>query len=410
MEKLRIRSAVNANLQNSINTSIILHYVRKLGTTYRTKISKALNLSLPAVSRAVDHLIEMGLLKEQKIITPAGKQAHEVEINAGLGMSVGISFELPMMKIARMDMAGTVIDIQEIHLDTETGNLEQTVLELIEHFFTRKQFVDRQDIPAVAITISVPAAIDLTHEHVHAVLYQEMGGLKLKQKLEQTFSIPIFLENNENLAALAEKYYREGIPENNFAYITIHHGIGAGLFLNGQIYRGMNGAAGEIGYQHMGLNPFLGAASMETFETIASIHQIQQIALNFIHKGKGEEIFKAANYSYNQITHELIGKMAQQGSIDAGRILERYAEVLAIGISNLLVTVNPEIIIFGGQLNEIPDCESCILDPLRRHLQNLVPFPVPDIRMTRLGSDAAVIGACQMGLEQSILSQYPYSI
>jgi len=410
MEKLKIRSAVNAILQNSINTSIILHYVRKLGATYRTEISKALRLSLPAVSRSVDYLIDRGFLKEKKIITATGKQAHEISVNPVLGMAIGISIELPIMKIARMDMAGIVVDVQEIRLDTDSKDLEQIILELIEHFFTRKQYIDEKHVPPVAITISVPAAIDLNQGHVHAVLYQELNGLNLKRSLEEKYSIPVFLENNENLAALAEKYYLEGIPQNSFTYITVHHGIGAGLFLNGQLYRGMNGAAGEIGYQHMGLNPFLGTVSNETFETIASIHQIQQIALNFIHKGKGENIFKAANYSYNLITHELIGKMAEQGSMDARLILERFAEILAIGISNLLVTINPEIIIFGGQLIEIPNCEQFILEPLKAKLQDLVPFPIPNVRLTRLGSNAAVIGACQMGLEQSILSQYPYSI
>lgn len=410
MEQLRIKSAVNANLQNSINTSLILHFVRKHGTTYRTEISKALRLSLPAVSRAVDQLISMGYLKEQKIITSSGKQAHQVEINASLGTSVGISLELPYMRIARMDMAGSILEVQEIVLDTSTTNLEQMILDSLEHFLTRSQYIDDREIPISAITLAVPAAIDFTRQQVHAVLYRNMRELDLKKLFEQTFTVPVFLENTENLAALAEKHFGEGIDEQSFAFITIHHGIGAGFILNGQLYRGANGAAGEIGCQHMGHNRYVSTSASETFETFASIHQIQQIALNFLHKGRGEEIFKAANYAYKNITHQLVGNMAAEGSREARNILSQYAQMLAAGISNVLVTVNPETIILGGQLVEIRECQEHIIEPLRHRLMELVPFPVPGIRLTRLGKEASVFGACQMGLENTILGQYPYSL
>ena len=71
---------MNVNLQNTTNTSLILNHVRELGLTYRSKISKALNLSLPAISWAVDQMIESGYFIEMKIITKYGRKAHEVEI------------------------------------------------------------------------------------------------------------------------------------------------------------------------------------------------------------------------------------------------------------------------------------------------------------------------------------------
>ena len=132
MDQLKLNSAVNANLQNTINTSLILNHVRQLGSTYRSEISKALNLSLPAVSRAVDQLIESGYLIERRIITQYGRQAHEVEINALLGVSIGISIELPILKIAKMDMAGQIINVEEVVLGTDGNNIEELVLGQLE--------------------------------------------------------------------------------------------------------------------------------------------------------------------------------------------------------------------------------------------------------------------------------------
>ncbi len=410
MDQLKLNSAVNANLQNTINTSLILNHVRKLGSTYRSEISKALNLSLPAVSRAVDQLIESGYLIERKIITKHGRQAHEVEINALLGVSIGISIELPILKIAKMDMAGRIVNVEEVVLGTDGKKVEELVIGQLEYFLKQRQVIDDREVPIVAITIAVPAAIDLEHEQVYAVLYRNMKELNIKRMLEQSFAVPVFLENNENLAAVAEKYYEETIPEDNFTFMTVHHGIGAGFFLNGQLYRGFNGAAGEIGYQHLGSNGFAGAKERHTFESLAAIHQIQRIALHLIHGGEGEDIFQAANYSYEQITHKLIGHMALNGNATATAILADYARLLAVGVANIMVTLNPELVVFGGQLLEIPGCDRFVLEPLKEALADLVPFPLPHLRLTRLGQEAAVIGACQMGLERTILRHFPYSI
>lgn len=410
MDQLKLNSAVNANLQNTINTSLILNHVRELGTTYRFEISKALNLSLPAVSRAVDQLIESGYLIERKIITKHGRQAHEVGINALLGVSIGISIELPILKIAKMDMGGRIVNAEEVVLETEGKKVEKLVFDQLEYFLKQRQVIDDREVPIVAITIAIPAAIDLDHEQVYAVLYRNMKELNIKRMLEQTFSVPVFLENNENLAAVAEKHYGSMIPENNFTFMTVHHGIGAGLYLNGQLYRGFNGAAGEIGYQHLGSNGFAEAKERDTFESLAAIHQIQRIALHFIHRGEGEDIFQAANYSYEQITHKLIGQMAEGGNTTARAILSEYAQLLAVGVANIVVTLNPELVVFGGQLLEIPGCERYVLEPLKQALADLIPFPIPNLRLTRLGQEAAVIGACQMGLERTILRHFPYSI
>ena len=410
MDQLKLNSAVNANLQNTINTSLILNHVRKAGTTYRSEISRVLHLSLPAVSRAVDQLIELGYLIERKIVTKLGRQAHEVEINALLGVSIGISIELPIMKIAKMDMAGRVVTVEEIVLDTDEKRIDELVLEQLDFFLKQRQFIDDREVPVVALTIAVPAAIDLDQGEVYAVLYRNMKELDIKRMIEHTYGVPVFMENNENLAAVAEKYYNNGIAEDNFVFMTVHHGIGAGFFLNGQLYRGANGAAGEIGYQHLGPNGFSGSKERNTFEALAAVHQIQRIALNLIHKGEGEDIFQAANYSYEKITHRLIGTMAANGNPTAKKILAEFADLLALGLSNILVILNPELVILGGQLLEIPGCNEFIVEPLMRYLKNLVPIPLPIFRLTRLGQEASVIGACQMGLDKTILRQFPYSI
>lgn len=410
MDRLKLTSAVNANLQNTINTSLILNLVRKLGTTYRYEISKALALSLPAVSRSVDQLINQGYLKEKKIITKFGRQAHQVEINANLGMSVGLSIELPKLKIAKMDMAGHLHSVQEVTLETTNQNLEHLILKLLEDFLQTKEISDGVEIPIIAFTVGIPAAVDSNHDKIHAILYSNLKELDLKRQMEQMYPVPVFLENNENLAVIAEKHYKNPIPEDNYVYITIHYGIGAGIFTNGELYRGFNGAAGEIGYQHIASNGYAGTMQTETFESTGSLHQIQRMALAMIHCGRGEEIFQAANYSYDKITHTLIGDLAHEGNSEAREILASYAKLLAIGVGNILVVLNPELVIFGGNLLDIQDCEQFILEPMREHLKKIVPFPLPTFRLTRLGYETPVIGACQMGLEQTLLRTFPYNI
>lgn len=410
MELLHIKSAVNANLQNTINTSLIVHYVRNHGPAYRSQISRELSLSLPAVSRAVDSLLKQGYFREKRIITREGKKAHEVEINSNLGISIGISIELPIIRIGRLNMAGELVMLEETDISQKEKSLENQLIEFIDEFLSREIVVEGSKVPVVAICLSVPAAVEKDENHVYAVLYQSLQELNLKHILHNRYHIPVILENSENLCIMAEKYYQGGIPEQDMVFITVHHGIGAGLFLNGQLYRGNNGAAGEIGQQHIQMNPFGNRPYTETFESVASIHQIQQLALAAIHKGDGEDIFKAAEYKYQNITHHLVSSLAAQGSKNAGKILSTYAQILAIGISSVLVTLNPELVILGGRICELKDPEKFIIAPLTAYLQELIPFPVPAIRMTRLGQKAAVFGACQYALENTILSEFPYSI
>ena len=409
MDHLTLKSAVNANLQYKINTSLILNHVRRSGATYRSAISKALNLSLPAVSRSVDQLIKQKYLKEKKIITDKGRQAFEVEINSQLGLAVGISIELPIVKIAKMDMAGKVLNVEEVTVDLKADSLENHILAHIKSFLDNKQFIDNEEVPVISFTIGVPAAIDLTHKRIYAVLYSRLKEINLKNLIETTFGIPVFLENNENLAIVAEKHYLNRIPEDNFVFITIHYGIGAGIFFNGRLYRGANGAAGEIGYQQIP-NGYSGSLETRTFEATGSIQQIPRIASNLIHTGHGDDIFEAANYSYENLTHTLIGELANKGNSNAKKILLEYSELLATGIANLLVTLNPELVVFGGSLLDLPNCEKFVLEPMKKSLERVVPFPLPKFRLTRLGYEAAVIGACQMGLESTILEAFPYNI
>jgi predicted NBD/HSP70 family sugar kinase len=410
MELLHIKSAVNANLQNTINTSLIVHYVRNYGPAYRSRISRELSLSLPAVSRAVDSLLRQGYFVEKRIITEEGKKAHEVEINSNLGISIGVSIELPVIRIGRLNMAGELVMLEETDISKKQISLEDQLIGFIDEFLSREIIVDGNRVPIVAICLSVPAAVEKNEDHVYAVLYKSLQELNLKKILHNRYHIPVILENSENLCIMAEKYYKGGIPEQDMVFITVHHGIGAGLFLNGQLYRGNNGAAGEIGQQHIQMNPLAGRSHAETFESVASIHQIQQIALAAIHRGEGEDLFKAADYKYQNITHYLVSSLAAQGSENAKKILSTYAQILAIGISSVLVTLNPELVILGGRLCELIDPETFIVAPLIEHLQELIPFPVPAIRMTRLGQHAAVFGACQYALENTILSEFPYSI
>jgi predicted NBD/HSP70 family sugar kinase len=408
MDYIQMSSAANAVLQNSINTSIILHYVRNNGESYRSEISKALNLSLPAVSRAVDQLLDRNIITEKRIITDTGKKAHEVEINASLGLFVGITVELPVIRFSRMDMAGNILDLFETSISTTITDLNQFIVDELGTYLQNKYVEDEAAPPVLAIGLALPAAVDLKNNTVFAVLFQRLKALPLQEYIWDKMGIPVLLENNENLAALAEKYYQDGVSEDSIVFITIHQGMGAGLILNGQLYRGANGAAGEIGCQRLGSDIRIQPEQSKTFENLASIHRIRKIAIDLIQSGEGEALFREANYDFESINHIFIGRLAAKGVDGARLVLERYTQVLAVGLANFLVTTNPQTMILGGDLIDIEDSEELILQPLRKYLEPLVPFPVPSIRMTRLGRDAAVIGAAQYALENTIFRDYPY--
>jgi predicted NBD/HSP70 family sugar kinase len=212
----------------------------------------------------------------------------------------------------------------------------------------------------------------------------EWGRHGLLAELRTTFGLSLSLENDANLAALAERSL--GWGTNTFVYITIGTGVGMGIIVNGELYRGARGAAGEIGFLPLGLhespeeeinsNHYLGMFE-EATSAEGIVRQAQQLGL-------------PASLSPKQIFDE-----AQQGNRKALMVIEQEGYYLAQAIATITAVLDPELIVLGGGIGQRGDL---LLPALERRLQQLTPLR-PRIVLSKLGDDSVLLGSIATALK-----------
>lgn len=373
-KSLIVSDCANSVLQNRINTSIIFNYLRDHASAYRAQISRDLGISAPAVSRAIGNLLEDGYVTEsEKVQVKTGKKAVQISVNAGRGYIVGVDILADPLKIAISDFAGKIqatIEAAPITAGVNFCTYLNSSIEALIGIFEKKSH--RSNIRLLGVGIAVPAVVDpRTGAIVDAILYENIADSNLCEKVGARFATSVFIENVSSLAAIAEWKRGVGRGTKNLLFINISKGIGAGMIVDGDLYRGSRGAAGEIGYfitDRSGLTQ--GGRKIGYLESLASIDALAQ---------GGERVEEAVNH-------------------------------LAMAVVDTMIVLNPEIVIIGGAVCEMPGFERIFLDPLIEKIKTYYPFQPVTVCKTSLGSEASLIGAVQMTLDAISVHAYPYRL
>lgn len=218
------------------------------------------------------------------------------------------------------------------------------------------------------------------------------NNIPLSEILQQSFRVPVCLENDANAAALGEKLYGSGKGIDNFIYITISTGIGGGLVVGDKIFKGSNGNACEIG--HMTINfegPRCGCGNKGCWEAYASGTALARFALKGINKGIKTIIKDIAGKKDIKAEHVFLA--AKQGDEFAIQIVDREGYYLGVGLANVVNIFNPKCISIGGGLTHEWDMFSFRMlqvmkeYSLKANLENL------KVVKATLGPDVGVVGA-----------------
>ncbi len=210
----------------------------------------------------------------------------------------------------------------------------------------------------------------------------------------EEFGIPTFLENDANAAALAEKWFGAGQDVDSLLYITVSTGVGGGIILNGDIYRGRNHMAGEIG--HAIVQPEggvqCGCGQYGCLETISSGTAIGREAQNVVAEGGGQRMAELAG-GIDGITAKTVADAAAEGDPDAEAILERAFMYLGTFVVSMLNILNVEKIVIGGGVSKLGDN---LFEPVRRVVgekMSDVPAKYTPIVPAETGDNVGILGA-----------------
>ncbi len=223
----------------------------------------------------------------------------------------------------------------------------------------------------------------------------------LRDIIEKELGTKAFLINDANAAAVGELYFGAGRGARNFIYITVSTGIGGGIIIDGKIYTGSIGVAGEPG--HMTIDdegPPCNCGNRGCWEALASGTALAREARNRINEGATTSILEYGGGDPARINAEVIHEAAQAGDNLAAELIARTAYYLGVGLANLINIFNPEVIVIGGGLSNIGDrlLKPAFEEAGRRAFKQA--YQAVRFARAELGRNSGVLGAAAFALEK----------
>jgi len=223
----------------------------------------------------------------------------------------------------------------------------------------------------------------------------------LKDIIQERLGKKTFLINDANAAALGEFYFGAARGARNFIYITLSTGIGGGIVIDGKIYSGTIGAAGEVG--HMTIDdegPICNCGNRGCWETLASGTALAREARHRIKEGVTTSILEYAEGDVEKVTAQVVHSAAEQGDSLAKELIARTGYYVGVGLANLINIFNPELIVIGGGLSNIGDM---LLKPAFKVAGERAykeAFQAVRFASAELGRDSGVLGAAAFALQE----------
>jgi predicted NBD/HSP70 family sugar kinase len=381
----------DATLLRKVNESAILELIRERGPISRSDLARLLHLSPPTITRIVNPLIEDGLVLEGAPgDSKGGRRPILLTFNSRASLIVGVYVGQNLVG-ALADLNGEIFERRT--LPSLPG--EEGIARLIDFIRELCQASAPYGAPLRGVGVGVPS-ITLFEEGI--VTWAPSFGwrdLPLKRRLQEALGLPVFIENSVNLIALGESWRGAGQGLRNLLCIQLGDSIGAGLILNGQLYRGSHYAAGEVGYI-LPNEQFLGWIYDDygCLEGLAGSSGIVRRTRQRLEAGQSSTLAQA---DLTRLTVEMVLTAAQAGDALARAVIEETVNYLSIAVANAAAIIDPNRIIIGGDLTEFGDL---FVEPIRSRIQGLIPV-APEIRLSDLGLDAAVLGAVATALRQT---------
>jgi len=258
--------------------------------------------------------------------------------------------------------------------------------------------------PSELNSISIAAAGVIDLETGVITLSPSLPGwhdIPLRDIFRDKYNINILLNNDANAAALGEYHYGAGKGTKNMIYVTVSTGIGGGIILDGKLYSGSSGGAGEIGHTTVAPDgPQCNCGNTGCLEAVASGLSIAGEAKRRLSQGENSSLIKMMKGKIENITAEEVALAAEQGDSLSLDVIGRAADYLGIAVANLVNIFNPDVIVIGGGLAKMGEL---LFGPVRqvvkerglRLLTEAVRIVPPE-----LGDDAGVFGAAIFAFRQ----------
>ncbi|MFJ2739997.1 ROK family protein [Streptomyces sp. NPDC087440] len=367
------------------NLERVVRAVRMAGSLTQAEIARSTGLSAATVSNIVRELKDGGTVE----VTPTsagGRRARSVSLSGDAGVVIGVDFGHTHLRVAVGNLAHQVLAEESEPLDVDASaaqgfdRAEQLVKRLIEATGISQDKV-------IGVGLGVPGPIDVESGRLGSTaILPGWQGINPSEELSARLGVPVYVDNDANLGALGELVWGAGRGVRDLAYIKVASGVGAGLVIDGRVYRGPGGTAGEIG--HITLDesgPVCRCGNRGCLETFTAARYV----LPLLMPSHGPDL-----------TMERVVQLAREGDPGCRRVIADVGRHIGSGVANLCNLLNPSRVVLGGDL---ADSGELVLGPIRDSVSRYaIPSAARHVSVLpgALGGRAEVLGALALVLSE----------
>ena len=393
----------NVSWVKSQNIKAILMNLLLREPVYRVDLARDISVSTTTVTKLIDELIDQGIVlegvSEENLGRPVGRPKSALYLNKNACYAVGIHIGGRKYRIGIVNLRNEIIHstFGEYEFNIPWKQLlDQTYQKLV--MMLEESKIDRRRI--VGIGIGVPGLVEFDTGVIGYSKNQGWRNVPVMNYFKEKFDIPIIVDNNVRAMALAEALFGYGRNVDSLMFIYGSRGVGAGLVVDREIYRGRGQSAGEIGHTYICQNNNLKdiTESCNTLEELISISGVLSKATAMAAQEPDSEFSQKIKNLDEDAMFETVFRLASEGNPHAKALVRITSQYLGLAMVNAINFINPELILIGGIFADHAE----LILPTIREIVNRLTFAnigeKVEIRATKFGQQAGLVGAGALAL------------
>jgi len=332
-----------------INKSIVMNTLRLHAPISRARVANLTGLNRGTVSNIVTALIEEGLVSEnEQEDSKVGRPGISLGLRPDGGAVIGIEIDVDLITIVLTNFVAETL--WETRVEITSSQSQTSIIRQAEQLIDEAlSIAGKQRLRPLGLGIGLPGLINLNQGELILAPNLNWRNVPLRLMWNQRFRLPVYIENEANLAALGEYYFGVARGYDNFIYLSSGIGLGGGIMIGGNLFRGGYGYAGEIGHiQRDPQGEKCSCGRIGCWETQVGPRAVLRRVKKELQIHSDQFLLNACQGDFNNLTFDMVVKFALEGNHICKQAIEDVASYLGEGIADLVNVFNPELVVIGG--------------------------------------------------------------